>query len=221
MALRKLYENKEASLSGKLKKIYTNSAFGVERMEAMRLLFLLNAPELTDVLKMAVDDSYEFVRRFAVEYITERGTDELIPALVRSIMNDRTSRRVLYKAMDGSKLMDQQKLSKEVEKQAAASSHWINKDDYVNSLLDKVAKQKQSGEQEIKSLMDNTTSKKEKLFIVRSYRNNPIHSIIPELCSFAGDSSRDAELRIATIEALSWYTHSCFNSDYFALSGRR
>lgn len=208
MALRKLYENKESSLPGKLKKIYTNSAFGVERMEAMRLLFLLNAPELTDVLKMAVDDSYELVRRFAVEYITERGTDELIPALVNSIMNDRTSRRVLYKAMDGSKLMDQQKLSKEIEKQAAASNHWINKDDYVNSLLDKVAKQGQSSERDIKALMDNATSKKEKLFIIRSYRNNPIHSIIPELCSFAGDSSRDAELRIATIEALSWYTHS-------------
>lgn len=208
MAMRKLYENKEASLPASLKKTYETSASGVERMEAMRLLFLLNAPELSDVLKLAVDDSYELVRRFAVEYITERGTDELIPALVRSIMNDRTSRRVAYKATDGSKLMDQQKLREEVERQAAASNHWVNKENYIASLMDKISRQQTSSENDIKALMDTTTSKKEKNFIIRSYRNNPIHSIVPQLCTFVEDGNRDLELRVATLEALSWYTHS-------------
>ncbi|WP_071147910.1 HEAT repeat domain-containing protein [Bacteroides ihuae] len=208
IALRKLYENHDASLPKTLKETFSNSGAGVERMEAMRLLFLLNAPELHDVLKLAVNDSYELVRRFAVEYISETGSDDLIPALVNTLLNDWTSTRVQYKAMDGVKLMNTAKMAEEIKKQAAESSQWVNKDAIVKELLDKVERLEAGNKKDLDAVMDTATSKKEKMFAIRSYRNNPIHEIAPQLCTFSLDPNRDAELRIAAIEALSWFTHS-------------
>lgn len=56
-----------------LQKTYEASLFGVVRMECMKLLYQMNSPELVDVLKLAVCDSYELsgVLPFSISGIWE------------------------------------------------------------------------------------------------------------------------------------------------------
>ena len=64
-----------------------------------------------------MDDSYELVRRFAVIYAGKTGADEAIPAVVRSLLNDRLSARVNYQAREAAGLLNPDKMLAEIQKQ--------------------------------------------------------------------------------------------------------
>ena len=208
MALRKLYENHAPGLPELLQKTYEASLFGVVRMECMKLLYQMNSPELVDVLKLAVCDSYELVRRFAVQYIGNLGTDELIPALVYALLNENMSARVNYQARDAIMLMDMDKLTAEIKRQAGASGHWVNKEEVVQQLLSLVQRNQNSWQSAAGVISDLTSSAKDKSFDIVRQRNHPAVGAAELLIAFVLDSSRDMQLRITTVETLSWYTHS-------------
>lgn len=208
MALRKLYENHAPGLPELLQKTYEASLFGVVRMECMKLLYQMNSPELVDVLKLAVCDSYELVRRFAVQYIGNLGTDELISALVYALLNENMSARVNYQARDAIMLMDMDKLTAEIKRQAGASGHWVNKEEVVQQLLSLVQRNQNSWQSAAGVISDLTSSAKDKSFDIVRQRNHPAVGAAELLIAFVLDSSRDMQLRITTVETLSWYTHS-------------
>lgn len=208
MALRKLYECKGEKISSLLKETYETSSYGVVRMECMKLLFLIDNQDLYDVLKLAVDDSYELVRRFAVEYIGRTGADELIPALVNSLLNDNLSVRVNYKARDASRFMDAEKMMAEIRRQCRIADHWINKEERMNGLITLVERNHKSWESDIKLIQDHEAKEKDRLSEIVSHRNLPFHKSVEPLVAYVLDSSNKPDLRIAAIEALSWFSHS-------------
>lgn len=208
MALRKLYECEGKRTSSLLKETYKTSSYGVVRMECLRLLFLIDNQDLYDVLKLAVDDSYELVRRFAVEYIGCTGADELIPALVNSLLNDELSVRVNYKALGVSRFMNTEKMIAEIRRQCKVADHWINKEERMNELIALVERNHRSWEDDMKLLQDSTAKEENKLSEIVSHRNYPFHKSVEPLVAYVLDSSHKLDLRIAAIETLSWFSHS-------------
>ena len=52
------------------------------------------------------------------------------------------------------------------------------------------------------------SSAKNKRFDINRQRNHPSIGMVDVLIEFALDNSQDIDLRIMTVETLSWYTHS-------------
>lgn len=216
MALRKLYENQVPGLSELLRKTYETSSLGVVRMECMKLLYRMNSPELIEVLKLAVHDSYELIRRFAPQYIGYLGADELIPALVESLLNENMSIRVNQQSNDAMMMVDMDKLAAEIKRYAEASEDWINKEEAVRQLLERVEKNQTSWKKISEVIGDRISSVKDKKFDINRQRNHPAVGAADLLIDFVLDDSRDMSLRMITMETLSWYTHSVKRADIIA-----
>ena len=213
MALRKLYENWVSGLPELLKKTYESSPYGVVRMECMKLLYWLNSPELIDVLKLAVSDNYELVRRFAVQYVGKVGSDELIPALAYALLNETLSTRVNYQANDAIMMMNMDKLEDEIKQQAKGDFYRVDKEEFIEKILKQIQRYQDSRQSAADTIRSRSSSDKNKRFDIVRQRNHPAVGAADLLIEFSLDSSRDVNLRIITVETLSWYTHSVKRED--------
>ena len=86
MALRQLSMADCKGLVDLLKKSYYESDYFVVRLEALRLLALNYPTEAVDVLKTAMNDSYELIRRYAVEYVEKNSNPKLLPAWIEGYL---------------------------------------------------------------------------------------------------------------------------------------
>ncbi len=213
LALKMLYKNNYRGISDLSKKIYLQSPEMIPRMEALMILSKLTDKNFTDVLKQAYKDSYELIRRFAVEYICKNGSDELIPAFVHSVLWDNTSERVVFKQRNFIDLLDLDKVKTEIEKQTSQSPAYHKKEvEKWLSLIDKTDKSIKES-MEIITGKDTSVTIKEKRFELLSFRNNPASTRIEQLVQVANDSSENEELRLIAIEALGWFNYSYRKND--------
>lgn len=208
MALRKLFENQDKGLDLLLQSVYRSSPYGVVRMECLKLLYEMNSPVLFEILPLAVDDSYELVRRFAVIYAGKTGADEAIPAVVRSLLNDRLSARVNYQAREAAGLLNPDKMLAEIQKQTTEGAYWVDETDLLKALTTLIQRGAASWENNIAVVLNKTSKAKDKRFEIGRHRNQNYARSVEPLITFMLDASQDMDLRIRTVEALSWYNHS-------------
>lgn len=206
MALRVLYDNNYQEISGLLKKTYFTSSYMVVRLEALRLLSLLDNDDFIEVLSFAAADSYELTRRLAVEYIARNGSDILIPALARMMLNDNTSERINFKIGSNLKMVDLEKLEKELLSQA--SKRDIYDKSSIDDYLKKIESEKQGKAESIATMKDKTKSVKNIQFEISRYRNHPVSADADVLLSILSDAEYDASLRLSAAEVLGWYNYS-------------
>ena len=214
LTLSLLYERNFPGISDRLLNIYTSSSSFIVRMQCLTLLSQIDDHNFIEVLKLAPFDSYELIRRFAIELIGKNGSDELIPVLAKSLLWDTTSSRTSYKQTFAISMMNSELLKSELEKQLEQTS--IFKDDFTNRLFTKIDRAAQSFEKDLEILTSTDNSKKaikEKKFLVRSVRNNPDKRLIPALIDLVNNPSSDSELRVIALEALGWYNNSSQKSD--------
>ncbi len=60
------------------------------RLEALRLLALNYPTEVADVLQTAMNDSYELIRRYAVEYVEKELQSGIVAGMDRKLSVART-----------------------------------------------------------------------------------------------------------------------------------
>ena len=157
MALRKLFENQDKGLDLLLQSVYRSSPYGVVRMECLKLLYEMNSPVLFEILPLAVDDSYELVRRFAGIYAGKTGADEAIPAVVRSLLNVRLSARVNYQAREAAGLLNPDKMLAEIQKQTTEGAYWVDETDLLKALTTLIQRGAASWENNIAVVLNKTS----------------------------------------------------------------
>ena len=211
MALRMLYNAGYDKMSDLLSDTYFTSPSVVVRLEAMRLSALLNDANTLRILDAAISDSYELVRRFAVEYIAKNGSDNLIPAFVRSLFTDYTSERIRFKQQQGVSFLSADLLKQEINRQAAERPYFPS--EKVKNMLKDVDSAGKSMNEEMETILDTASTLKKKQSSISRYRNFPVVHAIDSLLAFAADPSPDVSLRIQAVEALGWYTYSCRKAD--------
>ncbi len=208
IALRILFENGVEGVDKILAETFRNSESGVLRMECMNLLYRMHAPNLVEILKLAVKDSYELVRRMAVVYIARNGADELIPSFAYAQINETDSWRIYFQTNNVSRMLNMEKLEKEIQRQYAALAPCASIREDERRLIEDIRRNRESI-MEIDSIINDRVSvAKEKKFAIERHRNHPAVTTAESLVRFAQDNTRDKELRLKALEALGWYSHS-------------
>lgn len=206
LALAMLKSIKGSAISGLLKETYFASPYGTTRMEALKLLSELDTRDYTDVLKVAVDDPYELIQRLSVNMIGDKGTDELIPALVHSAIANRYSKRVSYRARESMSFMNSEKVLAEINRQVEQLTNRVDKEEIRAQLVADQENTRKRIDQDFIHMTDLTA--KERAFNIKSLRVYRFHTAVPYVCQFIQNENEEAKLRIAALEALSWFTHS-------------
>lgn len=211
MAYKKLYLNNYPAISNLLKEAYFTSQSGIVRLEALMLLGRIDDSNFIEVLKAAVNDGYELVRRFAVEYICKNSSDELIPAFTHSLILDNTSERVAFKHNNFVKLLDLDKLEKEIDRQLEELNLYDSSK--VVKFKNDLQRYRDAAERDMATIKGKDSEERHKIRELRMFRNHPNVRAIDDILAFASDSDETVKSRVVALEALGWYNLS-YQRDY-------
>jgi hypothetical protein len=207
---------KAAELSAILKKTYFNSYYETTRTQAFVLLEKLNNADYQEVLKTAVNDPYEFIRRRAVYEISENGSDEFVPAMVSMIVNDFHSERIASKIRGMLPFMNATACLQEIDKQITPEN-LVHFEDSRAALIKSIKYSEQKVGQMIDTALDKTKSDKIRLGDISTMRAYRYHQTIPALVAIVKDKTNSDYLRLYTLEVLSWFPRSYRKEEILAL----
>lgn len=210
MALRKLYDNNYSDISNLLKKKYTDSNSMIVRAEAFFLLSKIDDENFVDVLTMAATDSYELIRRFAIEFIAKNGAERLIPTFVDDYFWDTTSERIQYRQKTYLELLDLEKTKEYINANSSKYNPALFEE--LSTMIDRQTKSFDNIMTQIMS-NDTTVKEKDKIFDLRRFRNNPNTHAIDQLLQFVNSNNETEKSRLIAIEALGWYNYSHRKND--------
>ncbi len=262
IAVRMLSDNGYPGMAELAFDLYKKSPYGSVRMESLKALYNYRLQTFKDqvanpvptgvesssltvqALALAMNDTYELVRRFATEYIGTCGDEELLPPLVAAAINDRISARVEYRAKDNLKLYPREAVEAELDKQLSVSSHLLYPDRIKSSILSARSWSDESFSKML-SLMERVksvptpsdsvgvisasgekfyglskTEADECLRILTQLRNYNCHFLVPQVIDFVENQLKPVEMRIAALEVLGWFNYSYRNPEIADLCRR-
>ena len=207
MALRQLDMANYADMVNLLKQSYFESDKFVVRLEAMRLL-ALNYPttaETIEVLGVALNDTYELIRRFATEYVELSCSPELVSVWAESFLMRGHEKRHAFRVMSAIDAFASINGKEELEKHAAQWV-WYNRN-RVDEFIKRFDSYKKGQEKDMAFIANPETTDKKVSSEIKTYRNNPITPAIEPLLSILKNEARGEEPRIGAAETLGWYGH--------------
>lgn len=207
LALYKITATKGAAGSSLVKATYYNTDFAATRAQAFTVLSQLNTADFPVVLKDAVNDPYEYIRRKAVNLIGDFGGDEYVPALVKSSIEDWASKRVGYNLSNTLSFMNSETVIRELQSSLTQPAYSTRQPD-IQKLIERQQRTLEKVKKDMALIADNKAEVKKRSFNVVTLRTYSYHQHIPAAIKILLDSNEDKALRLTAAEALGWYIYS-------------
>lgn len=211
LALKMLYKNDYQKLSSLLLKTYKENSFWIVRMQCLKLLTAYNDSNFTQCLSLAVNDSYEFIRRQALYLINKTGNKKLIHCLINSYVNSNLSSREKFNVIFALELFKKQDLLTSFDSIIKNKKNYINSKKVKNNLRKELEEISEKWAKYTSKITDKKSSEKQKMFAIRMLRNYNYHPDIEEFCNFA-TNTKNEKLQIAMLEALGWFNLSVYKN---------
>ena len=204
LALRQLSDANYKNIVSLLEESYYHSNSFMVRLEALRLLVLNHPEQSVDVIKTALNDSYELIRRYAGEYAEKNGSPELIPAWISGYLHRSQEKRFRFKIINGIDAFPYADVKAELEKQASAWTLYNR--DHIDALLQQLPRNEKSMERDIETITNPQSKASYVKRDLRTFRNHPVGGKpLAMLLTFVKDESRPTDQRLVAAEALGWY----------------
>ena len=204
MALRQLEMANYKDIVPLLQNSYFESEKFVVRLEAMRLLTLNHPEAAQDVLKVALNDTYELIRRFATEYCELNSSPEVVTAWAESVLMRGHEKRHSFRVGSAMDAFAHSNAKSELERLANEWT-WYDRSK-VNSFIKRMGSNKESLDKDLAFIVNPESTDKQISREISIFRNNPITPAIEPLMIILKSEKRGEELRVAAAETLGWYT---------------
>lgn len=206
IALRKLADGGYEGMSGLLQERFHNSRYGVVRNEALQLMSTRRDSSFAGMLKTGMRDNCELVRRMSAAMAGRYASPELAPYVVRTLIEEKLSKRTAYRAMDSFVLMDRDAVMEAVDAEFAARPYLmegtgLGKDE----LVERYGRYYDSIHEDMELVMDRNAKLSRRKNELKTYRNYNYDYMLGDLIAFAEDASQDWSLRVTAVEALGWF----------------
>jgi hypothetical protein len=206
LALYKLFDLKYEKMPELLMETYKNSDSYTLRLQCLHLAAYYQ-DIYADLLKDALDDPYEFIRRKAVYFMGKVGRNDFIPYIVDLYMDDYLSERVAFNVVNTGNMLNvgmlKNALKKRIEKDGIYNGEAFYKD---------IEAQLTQGEKLLNmvwaTLLDKDASPSKRLSYISSIRNNPYNQLLHDILVIVKDKNEPVEVRQRLTEALGWYVYS-------------
>lgn len=206
MALRQLVDTGKDYSALLLNTFKTSDSYLV-RMEAMMLLSTYDNDAFIECLQLAVDDSFELVQRFAINFISKSGDPRLAPAIISIAVRNNTSERCEFNTKMAMSLFPEELLMPEFEKQFNDITYYTDKQMVHDAIAKAIHVNTNKWKDEITVICDDTTSVAKKIRNIRMLRNYTMHADVPALLTYV-ERAKDETVQVALWEALGWFALS-------------
>jgi hypothetical protein len=207
LALRMIFEKEGASSSYLLLNFFKNSPWWTVRAEAFKLLGICRDNNYTEAINLGISDSYELIRRLSAIQMGNSGHPSHIPFMIGALLRNNVSKRVEYDLKTSLGMFDKNLLLAELDKQIPEKEYLLNAGESRKNLVQTIEYNCNRNKQDVEDLISDKTSKKEKMFNLRNFRNITVHQHLDQLISFT-DTTTDQDLKLAAIEMLGWFDQS-------------
>ena len=214
LALYKLFDLKYEGLSDLLRDTYFRSPSYMQRLQCLHLLPFYNDGNYAEVLKAALEDPYEFIRRKAVYYMGKVGRNDFVPYIVRLYMDDYLSERIAFNIWQSLSHLDTG-LADELFDDAIDKADLYDREAFRKTVKANVNSARNMYVSSLRAMSDPEYKRYKKSF-TQSLRNNPYPALVPDALRKLADTSEDTQYRILLAEALGWYVRAWNRADIIA-----
>ena len=204
LALRELSDANYKGMVSLLEESYFSSPSFMVRLEALRLLALNYPSQSINVMKAALNDSYELIRRYAAEYVEKNGSPELLSAWMAGYLQRAHEKRFRFKVTGGLDAFPYADTKAELEKQANQLTLFDRS--HVDALLKQLPRNEQGMARDIETITNPESKPSHVRRDLRIFRNHPVGGKPLEMIiDFVKDDSRPTDQRLIAAEVLGWY----------------
>ena len=204
LALKMLFKNGAVD-SKELLEIAKISPYYNVRMEAFAINRQIADENLTEALKIAMEDSYEIVRRLALGTAAKNASPELVPYIAKIVANPLTSQREDFQAGMALRAFDAETMIAALDKVRGNYSSWFT-DKKFESMVNRLRRSEASNLKSYKELLDPEFSVKEKMSTITGERNGCDVRALEGIYHLIQNGS-EAE-QVLAAEVLGWYVYS-------------
>lgn len=220
LALHRLYLINGTKMSEFLLKQFSSSKFFTVRMEAFKLLSWCRDDNFIKAINLGINDSYELIQRYAANFITRTGHNAHIPYLISAIIQNNTAKRVNYHLRNALGLYDQELLLTELAKQLPEKEFLLDREAEKADLEKMIKTECQGVKRYVSEVTDKNSTDKERLFGLKTFRNDNAHPYVTELINFT-DTVKNDNLKLTAIEMLGWFHYSVKREEIAAFCNRK
>ena len=206
LALYKLFDLNYEKMPELLMETYRKSDSYMLRLQCLHLAAHYQ-DIYADLLKEALDDPFEFIRRMAVYFMGKVGRNDFIPYIVDLYMDDYLSERVEFNAINTGGMLNTA-LLKEAFKERIENDNIYNGEEFYKELEAKLNQKKNLRDFIWGSVMDKNASPRKRLSYIVSIKNNPYNQLIQDFIVIIKDKNEPQKMRIGITETLGWYVYS-------------
>ena len=216
LALHRLYRNGYAGISDLLRKTFETSPYMMTRFTSLALLEKLNDQNFREMLLLAINDSYEFIRRTSIRMMQHVGLNEYVYPQVKSYVEDNMSERVAFNIVLGLHVFDEAMVKEAIEKVMAETFVQSTEKEKMRKALEKA----NNGRSSQKELVDKNTELRWRVLYCNNLKNYMAHASVDGFLNLLEDKDESERLKINLLQALAWFTHSCRKADIIAVCDR-
>jgi hypothetical protein len=207
LALRMLFQEKGPEISDLLLRTFRSSPWFTVRMEAFKLLRICKDRNFIEAINLGIGDSYELIQRMAAVYMSESGDSSHIPFMISALLRNNLSKRVTYDLSDAVGMFDKELLLAELDKQLGGAEFISDKPEPGNDVKKSLEYNCNRMKTYVDEVLDPGTTEKEKLFNIKTFRNQTVHPYVKELINYL-DTTTNKKLKLTGVEMLGWFDHS-------------
>jgi hypothetical protein len=204
-ALHMLYYNRHKGISSLLRHKYETTKYAMVRYTCFSLLERIGDKNFNDVLKLAVNDTYEFLRRIAIDRMGKVGSPEFLPYIVNAYINDRLSERVNFNVLMALRSYDKADIERVVKEQVS-HSFVLDKDAVIKTLTSSSVTG--LADDFKKDIFDRSKKDNQRRFSITGLKNMNIHSGVEDFIKVALDKTESNLIRSTMLQSLAWFNLS-------------
>lgn len=209
LALSKLFDLNCEGLSKIILDTYKSSPYFMLRLQCLHLCAHYADGSYTELLKLAADDPYEFIRRQAAYYMGKTGTPELAERLALMHLDDYNALRIEFNIFQAVGYFDRAVINDAFNKVVGGADWLYDKDSFLEDALRK-ANYAVDHAEELRNLTLNkdNASVRKRLALTKNLRNNPYPLLANDIIGAVKNPAEELKVRIHFAEILGWYVRA-------------
>lgn len=206
LAIKMLYRN-NAIASAELLEIAKTSPYHNVRMEAFVTNKAIADENLTEALKIAMQDSYEITRRIAMGIAPKNGNPELMPYIAEALVDPSAGKRVNFQAGFALPEFDAQAMIAAIDSIRTCYPEWYT-DDMFAEVCDDIEYDANSKQKRYKAMLSGEYSPSKTVFYIEIERNKCSIDALDVLYNMIEGAKYEEQMQVLAAEILGWYVYS-------------
>ena len=208
LAVTKTFELLGQKFENELVKLYMTDPSVNVRLHALKCLAGLNDEAFHKILKVSINDPYEYIRRKTADWMGEIGDTSYIPYLAYTLLTDE-SERTTYSAKSSLEFMGSDASMAQIEKVLDNMPAVVSKENIKERYRASFKRNNEWLHNELlPNVLNDTLKIRSRVSDARTFRNYKFIHAVPQLIKLAADRNADPKVRTVVLEALGWFNFS-------------